>query len=107
MLTCLGAIDRWGDGRDALPAASRQAQQNTLTDKPAASATPHSASESARAQAAAAADAAGFAVVGGLWRQKEALRNAVVLPLRHPRLYAALGTQVKILSVAAALSIPC
>lgn len=87
------AARRWGDGRDALPAAAQQAQQSTPAGRSAASATSQPASAAAQAKATAAAETTGFASVGGLWRQKEGLRNAVVLPLRHPRLFAVLGTQ--------------
>ena len=33
----------------------------------------------------------GFEAIGGLWKQKEALHLAVVLPLRHPALFRRLG----------------
>ena len=35
----------------------------------------------------------GFASVGGLHKQKEALRRAIVVPLRHPELMRALGAR--------------
>lgn len=50
--------------------------------------------KTAEQRAAAAEGAAGFASVGGCWKQKEALHTAVVLPLRHPRLFNSLGVQV-------------
>lgn len=50
--------------------------------------------KAAEQRAAAAEGAAGFASVGGCWKQKEALHTAVVLPLRHPRLFNSLGVQV-------------
>ena len=89
-------LHRWGDGRDELPAAVRQTQQHTVeaagcsTWQLQADGAQRSAHRAAQAQAAA-----GFATIGGLWRQKTALRDAVVLPLRHPRLFAALGTQAR------------
>ena len=44
-------------------------------------------------ESASSAEAGGFSSVGGLHKQKEALRRAVVLPLRHPALLRALGAR--------------
>lgn len=42
---------------------------------------------------ASSAEPAGFSSVGGLHKQKEALRRAIVVPLRHPALLRALGAR--------------
>ena len=44
-------------------------------------------------ESTSSAKAGGFSSVGGLHKQKEALRRAVVLPLRHPALLRALGAR--------------
>lgn len=83
-------FNRWGDGRDQLPAAAQQAQQHAA----AGAALQPAATVTQQRETDVTAASASFASIGGLWKQKEALRDAVVLPLRHPRLFAALGAQV-------------
>ena len=84
------AARRWGDGRDTLGAAlasqQGQQQQHQLDGQGAA--------KRQRVVVAAArggSAAIGWASLGGLARQKEQLSAAVLLPLRHPALFRALG----------------
>ena len=93
------AARRWGDGRDALGAAATAASATAAAAEQAAAAAaaPGRAAAPAKRQrlqvGAMTGDASdeGFAAVGGLSRQKDALLQQVALPLAHPRLFARLG----------------
>ena len=96
------AARRWGDGRDALSAAAalQQQQQQAGGNADAAAAAPAAPSPIAapakrqRLQVSAMtgdSSDAGFAAVGGLQKQREALVEQVVYPLAYPRLFSRLG----------------
>jgi transitional endoplasmic reticulum ATPase len=86
------AARRWGDGRDTLGAAVRQQQASAPMhvdcDAPGAAPAKRLRVEGVRNGHGAEA---GFASVGGMARQKEALLRSVVLPLRHQALCKHLG----------------
>lgn len=102
------AARRWGDSRDALGAAvlgrqqaeaqqqeQRQASSSEASMAAAASSRPGAAPAKRQrlhvgAMTGDTSDA-GWAAVGGLQRQKDALMEAVAYPLAHPRLFARLG----------------
>ncbi|PRW18391.1 cell division cycle 48-like protein [Chlorella sorokiniana] len=96
------AARRWGDSRDSLGAAvlggQQAAQQGPSSlDSKAAAAHSRPAAGPAKRQrlhvGAMTGDTsdAGWAAVGGLQKQKDALMEAVAWPLAHPRLFARLG----------------
>lgn len=96
------AARRWGDSRDGLGAAvldRQQAEQQATSsqDSRAAAAVSRPAAAPAKRQrlhvGAMTGDTsdAGWAAVGGLHKQKDALMEAVAWPLAHPRLFARLG----------------
>ncbi|KAI7845235.1 hypothetical protein COHA_001279 [Chlorella ohadii] len=97
------AARRWGDSRDGLGAAAlgrQQAEQqaaskaNDSSSAAAATARPAAPAKRQRLHVGAMTgdtSDAGWAAVGGLQRQKEALMEAVSWPLAHPRLFARLG----------------
>ncbi len=97
------AARRWGDSRDGLGAAAlgrQQAEQqaaskaNDSSSAAAATARPAAPAKRQRLHVGAMTgdtSDAGWAAVGGLHRQKEALMEAVAWPLAHPRLFARLG----------------
>jgi transitional endoplasmic reticulum ATPase len=96
------AARRWGDRRDSLAAAAalQQQQQQVGGNADAVAAAPAAPSPSAApakrqrlpvsAMTGDSSDA-GFAAVGGLQKQREALVEQVVYPLAHPRLFSRLG----------------
>jgi hypothetical protein len=87
------AARRWGDGRDALgAAASSQAQRVDAPPRvPAGGASPPKRARLRPGAMSGQSSDGGFAAVGGLHRQKDALMAALVHPLAYPRLFAALG----------------
>lgn len=88
------AARRWGDGRDALGAAASAADAGQAPAAAAAQSQRAAPAKRQRLQVGAmTGDASdeGFAAVGGLSRQKDALLQQVALPLAHPRLFSRLG----------------
>ena len=90
------AARRWGDSRDALgaTAAQRQQQQRGHSDAPSVPTPAAAPVKRPRLHISAMTGSTsdgGWAAVGGLQKQKDALMEQVVLPLAHPRFFSRLG----------------
>lgn len=82
------AARRWGDGRDDLaPAAAAMAADASTADAPKRQRLEPTGHRAPKAPP----PANGFASLGGLAKQKDALLRSAALPLRHPALFARLG----------------